>query len=104
MMMVEVKPGIRFGSTTCETQVLVVRGGRAEIDLRCGGAPMVPVADAAVAGRPVAPFDQGTLIGKRYGDDDVGVELLCTKAGEGSVSIGDKILVVRGAKPLPASD
>jgi hypothetical protein len=104
MMMVEVKPGTRLGSTTCETQVLVVKGGPAEIDLRCGGAAMVPVADAAVTGSPVAPFDQGTLIGKRYGDDEAGIEVLCTKAGAGSVSIGDKILVIRGAKPLPASD
>jgi hypothetical protein len=65
---------------------------------------MVPVADAAVTGSPVAPFDQGTLIGKRYVNDDESLELLCTKAGDGSVSVGDKILVVRGAKPLPASD
>jgi hypothetical protein len=83
--------------------VLVVKGGPADLDLRCGGAAMVPATDSAVTGRPVAPFDQGTLIGKRYGDDD-GLELLCTKAGDGSVSIGDKVLAVRVSKPLPASD
>jgi hypothetical protein len=103
-MMDEVKPGTRFGSTTCETQVMVVKGGPARIDVRCGGAAMVPVADAAVTSSPVAPFDQGTLIGKRYVNDDESLELLCTRAGDGSVSIGDNILVVRGTKPLPASD
>jgi hypothetical protein len=104
--MVEVKPGTRFGSTTCETQVVVVKGGPVDVDLRCGGAGMVPVADASAAmtAKPVAPFDQGTLIGKRYANDDGSIELLCTKAGDGSVSIGDSILAVKGAKPLPASD
>jgi len=29
---------------------------------------------------------------------------LCTKAGEGSISVGETILTVKGAKPLPASD
>jgi hypothetical protein len=49
-------------------------------------------------------FDQGTQLGKRYADDDLGLELLCTKAGEGSLSVGEGILAVKGAKPLPASD
>jgi hypothetical protein len=53
----------------------------------------------------VAPgFDGGTQLGKRYADEALGLELLCTKAGEGSISVGDAILEVKGAKPLPASD
>ena len=43
-------------------------------------------------------------IGKRYGDEDLGIELLCTKAGEGSLSIGDERLHLKDAKPLPSSD
>ena len=46
----------------------------------------------------------GTLLGKRYGDEDLGLEILCTKAGEGSLSIGNVPLPVKGAKPLPSSD
>ena len=34
----------------------------------------------------------------------LGLELLCTKAGEGAISVGETILTVKGAKPLPASD
>jgi hypothetical protein len=34
----------------------------------------------------------------------LGLELLCTKAGEGAISVGETILEVKGAKPLPASD
>jgi len=51
-----------------------------------------------------AGFDQGTQLGKRYSDDDLGIELLCTKAGEGSLSVGEAVLADKGAKPLPASD
>ena len=52
----------------------------------------------------MAGFDGGTQLGKRYSDDELGLELLCTKAGEGSISVGETILAVKGAKPLPASD
>jgi hypothetical protein len=53
----------------------------------------------------VAP-DQGdgTAIGKRYGDEELGVEFLCTNPGAGSLSIGDRRLPIKGAKPLPSSD
>lgn len=49
-------------------------------------------------------FDGGTLLGKRYTDAQGSFELLCTKAGAGSLSVGDTPLVLSGAKPLPASD
>lgn len=102
-MSVELKAGSRFGSVTCETEVVVVKGTGA-VDLRCGGQPIVPVTRERNGGDPVAPFDGGTLVGKRYVDDDEGVELLCTRPGAGSLSIGEQPLDVKGAKPLPASD
>ncbi len=77
--------------------------GAGEIDLRCGGAPMAPVGEGA-GGAPVAPFDEGTQVGKRYTTEDESVEVLCTKAGDGSLSVGDVVLGVKGAKPLPSSD
>ena len=45
-----------------------------------------------------------TLLGKRYADDELGLELLCTQGGDGALSIGDTPLLVKGAKPLPSSD
>ena len=48
-------------------------------------------------------FSDGTVMGKRYIDDS-GAELLVTKAGAGSLSIGDTPLELKTAKPLPASD
>jgi len=98
------KPGARFASTVCSTEVVVVKGS-GDADLRCGGASMCLIGDdRGDLGVPTPPFDDGTLVGKRYATDDESVEFLCTKAGDGSVSLGDVALGVKGAKPLPSSD
>ena len=74
------------------------------VDLRCGGHPFL-LADAEVTPQSIeAGFDGGTQLGKRYADEDLGLEILCTKPGEGSISVGETILPTKGAKPLPASD
>jgi hypothetical protein len=102
---VQLKPGTRLKSTTSTTEVIVVRSPASDVDLRCGGQPMVPYSDAAVAGAQTDPAHAaGTLLGKRYADADSGLELLCTKAGEDSLSLGDAPLHVKDAKPLPSSD
>ena len=104
--MVELRPGARFQSTVCSTEVIVVKGaGPAE--LTCGGSPMVPMVptgSAERAGEPSADASEGTLLGKRYGDGDETVEVLCTKAGPGSLALDGAPLAVKVTKPLPASD
>jgi len=100
----ELKPGLRLKSTADTTELMVVRAPGGDVDLRCGGQPMVAVGDDTSNGDPVAPFDEGTLVGKRYTDEGESIELLCTKAGAGSLSIGDTALITKGAKPLPSSD
>ena len=101
----QLKPGTRLKSTTSTTEVIVVRSPSSDVDLRCGGQPMVPYSDAAVAGAQTDPAHAaGTLLGKRYADADSGLEVLCTKAGEDSLSLGDAPLHVKDAKPLPSSD
>lgn len=102
-MTVELKPGARFASTTCTTEVVVVKGAGAT-DLRCGGESMVPVGEGGGGGTPADGFAEGTLVGKRYTDEGESIEVLCTKAGDGSLSLGDTALGVKGAKPLPSSD
>ncbi|EUA30718.1 hypothetical protein I553_4975 [Mycobacterium xenopi 4042] len=42
-------------------------------------------------------------MGKRYVDQS-GAEILVTKAGAGTLSIGQTPLTIKEAKPLPASD
>jgi hypothetical protein len=101
---VSVKVGARLRSTVCGTEVIVVRSPGGDVDLRCGGHPMVAKDMAApAAGEPKVGFDVGTAVGKRYADQD-GLEVLVTRAGKGSLSVGDDPLPVKDAKPLPASD
>ena len=99
-MSVVTKPGARLRSVTCATEVVVVKGA-GEVDLRCGGEPMVPVDDATTGGDPAAPFDEGTLVGKRYVTEDEAIELLCTKPGAGSLSLGDAALAGEGRQAPP---
>ena len=184
----ELKPGLRLESATCDTQVVVVKAPRdaGDVDLRCGGEPMRELGTSAdrlqIAGGDGTPGGAAdpTLLGKRYADDDLGlvvgeaerlsrlvnqvldmakiesghaewhnsdidlralvlqavqttaelfrergarvdldlpeqvpllredadlgVEVLCTQGGAGSLTIGDAPLLVKGAKPLPSSD
>lgn len=46
----------------------------------------------------------GTVLGKRYVCDEVGLEVLCTKSGIGSLAFDAKPLAEKAAKPLPPSD
>ncbi|MGH9138602.1 MAG: hypothetical protein ACRD0G_16410 [Acidimicrobiales bacterium] len=101
--MTDLKPGLRLRSAACTTEVVVVRGA-GPVDLRCGGTAMVEMDAEATGARIRAPFDTGTLIGKRYVDESGSVELLCTKRGGGSLAIGEAPLEVKAAKPLPSSD
>jgi hypothetical protein len=96
----QVKPGMRVRSAVCPTEVMVVKGA-GDLDLRCGGVPM-QVGSGAPTGEPQAPFDGGTLVGKRYSLGDV--ELLCTKAGAGSLSLGETPIPPQDAQQLPSSD
>jgi hypothetical protein len=100
----EMKAGTRLRSAVCGTEVIVVRPPNDTVDLRCGGAPMV-AADPPPAGPALDPaHGNGTQLGKRYADPATGLELLCTKPGDGSLSIGPEPLGLKEAKPLPSSD
>jgi hypothetical protein len=99
------KAGARLKSAVCDTELIVVRPPASDIDIRCGGEPLVAFDLAQSERRPISEgHSGGTLLGKRYSDDDSGIELMCTKPGEGSLSIGDTPLGTKEAKPLPASD
>ena len=100
----ELRAGARLHSATDSTEVAVVAAPSEPVDLRCGGAPMLPLGEDGAAGDPAPGFDEGTAVGKRYADDATGLEVLCTKAGPGSLSLGDQRLEIKGAKALPSSD
>jgi hypothetical protein len=101
----DVKAGTRLASTVCTTELIVVRPPTAPVDLRCGGQPMVAPNSAEPTHEGVDPLHRaGTQLGKRYADPATGLEVLCTKAGEGSLALGEKALPTKDPKPLPASD
>jgi hypothetical protein len=99
-----IKNGTRLRSQVCDTQVIVVKAADTLDDLRCGGQPMVALdSDRPVDGTPDPAFADGSAMGKRYVDEG-GAEVLVTKAGAGSLSVGATALALKEAKPLPASD
>jgi hypothetical protein len=99
-----IKNGTRLQSQVCDTQVIVVRSAESLDDLRAGGAAMVPIGDEKDASLAIdAALSDGNLMGKRYVDDG-GAEVLVTKAGAGTLSVGATPLTIKEAKPLPASD
>jgi hypothetical protein len=100
----ELKPGTRLRSQVCSTEVIVVKAPDGDVDLACGGATMIPFDAAAGAGALDEAHGGGTLLGKRYADETTGIEVLCTKAGQGALSLGSTPLPVKDAKPLPSSD
>ena len=102
----KVKAGQQLASTVDTTRVVVVRAPDADVEIECGGAAMAPLdaGEPTISGEPAADRSDGTLLGKRYADDDLGIELLCTKAGPGSLSVNGQALPVKAPKPLPASD
>ncbi|HVT36295.1 MAG TPA: hypothetical protein VHE37_11950 [Nevskiaceae bacterium] len=99
------KAGSRYKSAVCDTQVMVIKAPAGEFDLRCGGVAMLTGTATAPAGALLDAAHAGeTLIGKRYVNADESIELLCTKGGKGSMSIGSEPLQVKQAKQLPSSD
>ena len=99
------KLGSRHKSAVCDTQVMVIRATQDPVDLRCGGVPMIEVNAEMPAGAVLdAGFAGGALIGKRYIDAADKIELLCTKGGKGSLSVGTVAFDVKQAKALPSSD
>ena len=103
-MATALKAGARFKSAVCDTQVMVIKAPAGEFSLSCGGAEMI-APTAASSGAQIDPAHASeTLIGKRYVNADESLELLCTKAGKGSLSLDGVGLEIKQAKQLPSSD
>jgi hypothetical protein len=103
--MAQLKAGTRMRSAVCATEVMVVAAPPDDVEVTCGGAPMIDIGDDPPAGASLAPdAAEGTALGKRYVNEDGNLELLCTKPGEGSLGVGGALLSLKEAKPLPSSD
>jgi hypothetical protein len=103
--MTDLTPGKRLRSTVSDTQVIVIRAPQTPVDLCCGGHPMSAedaAPNAATAAVPNA--GEAAVLGKRYVDDESGLEVLCTKSGAGALVADGRRLVLKAPKALPASD
>lgn len=100
-----VTAGVRLRSVVDDTEVIVVRAPLSDVTITCGGHELVAVgADPVPGGAVEAGHDGGTQLGKRYTDAEATIELLCTKAGMGSLGVAGQPMEVKTAKNLPASD
>ena len=98
------RPGDQLASAVCAARVVVVRAPAGVRPLiACGGEPMVPASGAPRASSAKSE-EPGTLIGKRYVNADETLELLCVSSGSGALSCDGTPMIVKAAKPLPASD
>jgi hypothetical protein len=99
----KLKAGARLRSAVGTAEVIVVKSTDDDVDLCCAGAPMLMLAESVPTTSP-ATTGVELQIGKRYVYPEIELEVLCTKAGPGPLSVGDAPLVIKDAKPLPASD
>jgi hypothetical protein len=102
----KLSPGTRLRSQVDTTEIIVVRPGSGEVAVACGGRPMIDMrAELAPEVTPVGDPGDGTQLGKRYtAGEDSGFEVLVTKPGIWSLTADGVPVVLKEAKPLPASD
>jgi hypothetical protein len=103
-MAVKFRAGQQLVSAVDATAVIVIRAPAGECTLTCGGVAMTGADEPAVSAAPDPSLMSGTQLGKRYVDEGDTIQVLCTKAGSGTLALDGKPLVIQAAKPLPASD
>jgi hypothetical protein len=100
----DLKPGSRWASAVDDTEAIVVKAGTAGLSLECGGHPMIPGGTEKPSGLSLDPeMSGGTPVGKRF-EHESGLEVLCTKAGAGTLAVDGKPMPLKESKPLPSSD
>ena len=95
--------GLRLKSSVCATEIMIISAPDGDVDLTCGGAPMTD-GDGNSGGSVDTEHAGGTALGKRYVNGDGALELLCVKAGDGSLAADGTTLNLKDAKKLPKTD
>lgn len=96
-MALQVGSRLRCPRSQCE--VIVLKGTASDEPLLCGGSAMTT--DGVTGEGADGPL---IALGKRYVDNDAGIEVLCTKAGPGPLTFEGRELVIKAANALPSSD
>lgn len=117
----QLKPGEQLCSPVSEAEVIVIKAPAADVVLTCAGQPMTPKGAgpaqaagtggaegtggaAGAAGSTDTTPGEGAVLGKRYVDTELDLEVLCTKAGPGALAVDGRLLTLKSPKPLPSSD
>jgi len=96
-----VAPGARLRNNASGCEVVVVKAPTQAGELSCAG--VVMTTDAR-EGSPVAGAGAVIALGKRYSNDEVGIEVLVVAGGEGPLTFEGAELSQKQASALPASD
>jgi len=101
----QLTPGQRLMCSACETELIVVKAPEVDVEISCDGEPVTAFsARTEIRGHPGGSSGDGALLGKRYSDESSGLEVLCTRQGQGLLSCSGTPLAQTVAKPLPSSD
>jgi hypothetical protein len=99
------KTGGRLKSAVCAGEIMVVSASDADVELTCGGVAMIDPNGAGEAGAEVHPEHAiGIAMGKRYITEDESLEVLCVKAGDGSLAVNGALMLQKDTKQLPKTD
>jgi hypothetical protein len=98
------RPGQKLRSAVSDAQVVIVRAPATEVVVVCGGARMLQDGEPSGEATLDGSLGDGALMGKRYADDETGIELLCTRPADGALTVDGRPPLIKGAKPLPSRD
>jgi hypothetical protein len=98
------KPGSRLRSRVSDAEFVVIRTSNTDEVFTAGGIETVALDSDAQRVESVGADSDEALLGKRYVDDLDTFEVLCTKAGVGTLAIDNRPLHPKTSKPLPSSD
>lgn len=102
--MSDYKPGSRWKSAVCGAEFVVVRPPAQMGELACGGVAVRPHGGAEPLVEAVIEAAEPVMAGKRYTEEQSGLEVLASKPGKGALTFDGRALSRKEAKPLPASD
>jgi hypothetical protein len=102
---VQLRAGMHLVSVVSPASVIVLRAPKKDVEVCCGGVAMA-AADNIARDIEVqaAGNGNGLLLGKRYAHESSDVEVLCTRAGAGELTVDGEPFILKDAKPLPSSD
>lgn len=100
----EIKAGSKLACPSCTAELVVVRPPSSPVELTCGGVAVVEATADRPGGGHAGAEGEGSLVGKRYADEESGLEVLCAKPGPGVLAVDGRVIEIKGAKPLPSSD